>query len=219
MELDSDHVDSRCAAVTRVVEEIAAHGDSCAVGVLLLRAIVDTDSCIRDVAFAIMWNVFTKDENDSVGTFADSGHALSKTPEFLHVGFAPQFLVLGVYEEMPHFHEMACGFVEDSVEHVGGVLLLSCTASHDRAACCFTIIVDAGQQSLLSYCTDLGLTAGVACRTIHQVYLVIQYSQVGYLLGLLEFWEWGGWYMGHDLACDRCCRCGDFGMTDAGIFR
>ena len=25
-------------------------------------------------------------------------------------------------QEVPHFHEMARGFVEDSVEHVGGVL-------------------------------------------------------------------------------------------------
>jgi hypothetical protein len=218
MELDSDHVNGRCAAVTWVVEEIAAHGDLCVVGVLLLWAIVDTDLRVHDVAFAIVWNVFAADENDSVGTFADSRHALSKTPEFLRVGFAPQFLVLGVHEEVPHFHEMARGFVEDSKEHDGGVLLLSCVASRDWAARCFAIIVDAGQQSLLSNCTGLGLTVGVVCRTIHRVYLVIQYSQVGYLLGLPEFCEWGGCYMGHDLACDWCCRCGDFRMTDtAGI--
>jgi hypothetical protein len=187
MELDSDHVNGRCIAVTRVVEEIAIHGDSCAVGVLLLRAIVDTDSRIRDVAFAIVWNVFVADDNSSVGTFADSGHALSKMPKFLCAGFAPQFLVLGVHQEVLHFHKMAHGFVEDSMEHVSGVLSLSCTASCDRAACCFAIIVDAGQQSLLGYCTDLGLTAGVVCRTIHQIYLVIQYSQVGSSLGLPEF--------------------------------
>ena len=105
---------------------------------------------------------------------------------------------------------MARGFVKDSVEHVSGVLPLSCAVHCDRVAHCFAIVVDAGQQSLLSYCMDLGLTAGVVCRTIHWVYLVIQYSQVGYLLGLPEFCEWGGWYMGHDLACDLCCRCGDF---------
>jgi hypothetical protein len=71
MELDSDHVNGRCATVTRVVEEIAAHGDSCVVGVLLLWAIVDTDTCVRDVAFAIVWNVFAADENDGVGAFPD----------------------------------------------------------------------------------------------------------------------------------------------------
>ncbi len=89
MELDSDHVNGRCAAVTRVVEETAAHGDLCVVGDLLLRVIVDTDTCVRDVMFAIVWNVFAVDENDGVGAFADSGHALSKTPEFFCVGFAP----------------------------------------------------------------------------------------------------------------------------------
>ncbi len=89
MELDSGHVNGRCAAVARVVEEIAAHGDSCAVMVFLLQAIVDTDRHARDVAFAIWWNVFAADENDGVGAFVDSSHALSKTPEFFHVGFAP----------------------------------------------------------------------------------------------------------------------------------
>jgi hypothetical protein len=89
MKLDSDHVNGRCAAVTRVVEEIAAHGDLCAVGVILLRAIFATDTCVCDIAFAIVWNVFAANENDGVGAFADSGHALSKTPKFFCVGFAP----------------------------------------------------------------------------------------------------------------------------------
>ncbi len=89
MELDSDHVNSTCAAVARVVEEIAANGDLCVVGVLLLRVIVDTDTRVRDVAFAIWWNVFAVHENDGVGAFADSGHALSKMPKFFCVGFAP----------------------------------------------------------------------------------------------------------------------------------
>jgi hypothetical protein len=97
MELDSDHVNSRCAAVTRVVEEIAAHGDSCAVGVLLIQVINYTDLCACNVMFAVMRNVLAADENNSVGTFADSGDALSKTSEFLCVGFTPQFLVLGVH--------------------------------------------------------------------------------------------------------------------------
>jgi hypothetical protein len=73
-------------------------------------------------------------------------------------------------------------------------------ASHDRAVRRFAIIVDAGQHGFLSYCMDLGLTVGVACRTVHQVYLVVQYSKVSYLLRSVEFCEWGGRYMGHDLA-------------------
>ncbi len=78
-------------------EEIAAHDDSCVVGVLLLRAIIYTDSCVCDVAFAVMWNVLVVDENSSVGTFADSGDALSKMSKFLCVGFSPKFFVLGVH--------------------------------------------------------------------------------------------------------------------------
>jgi hypothetical protein len=96
MEHDSDHF-NRCAAVARVVKEIATHSDSCAVGVLLLWAIFYTNLLVRDVVFAVVWNVLAADENDSVGTFADSGDALSKTSKLLHVGFAPQFLVLGVH--------------------------------------------------------------------------------------------------------------------------
>jgi hypothetical protein len=122
MELDSDHVNGGCATAARVVEEIAAHGDLCTVGVLLLWAIIYTDLRVHDVMFAVVWNVLTVDENDSVGTFADSGDALSETSEFLCVGFDPQFLVLGVHKEVPHFHEVARGFVKDSVEHVRGVL-------------------------------------------------------------------------------------------------
>jgi hypothetical protein len=98
MELDSEHVDSRCAAVARVVEEITTHSDLCAVGVLLLRVIIYTDIVVCDVVFAVVWNVLAFDEYDNVSTFADSGDALSKTSKFLRVGFAPPFLVLGVHQ-------------------------------------------------------------------------------------------------------------------------
>jgi hypothetical protein len=80
-----------------VKEEIAAHSDSCAIGALLLWAIIYTDSRLCDVAFVVVWNVLAADENNSVGTFADSRDALSKTSKFLCVGLAPQFLVLGVH--------------------------------------------------------------------------------------------------------------------------
>jgi hypothetical protein len=67
MELDSDHADSRCAAVARVMEEIAAHSDSSVVGVLLLRMIISTDWHVREIVFAVVWNVLAVDKNDSVG--------------------------------------------------------------------------------------------------------------------------------------------------------
>jgi hypothetical protein len=54
MELDNNHVNSSCATVAGVVEEITAHSDSCAVGVLLLWAIIYTDLRIHNVAFAVI---------------------------------------------------------------------------------------------------------------------------------------------------------------------
>ncbi len=62
---------------------------------------------------------------------------------------------------------------------------------HNRVARHFTIIADTGQHSLLSYCSYLGLTVGVACWTIQKVYLVVQDAKVGYSLGPMEFCEWG----------------------------
>jgi hypothetical protein len=84
----------------------------------------------------------------------------------------------------------------------------------DRAARHFTIIADSGQHGLLSYCLDLGLTASVACWTIQKVYLAVQDAQVGYLLGPTEFCEWGGWFMGLDLAKYWHCRHGNSYVTD-----
>jgi hypothetical protein len=67
---------------------------------------------------------------------------------------------------VPHFHELAHGFVKDSVEYVSGELSLCCVVGHDWAARHLTISADTGQLGLLSYCSDLGLTAGVALRTV-----------------------------------------------------
>ncbi len=80
------------------MDKIATHSDSCAVGVLLLWAMVHTDTRVRDVAFAVVWDVLVLDENDSVGAFADPRDALSEVYKLLCVGFAPQFLVLGVHQ-------------------------------------------------------------------------------------------------------------------------
>jgi hypothetical protein len=97
MELDSNHVNSRCATATWLEEEIAAHSDSCAVEVLLLQAIIYTDLCVCDVAFTVVWNVLVADKINGVGTFADSWDALSESSGFLCLEFAPQFFVLGVH--------------------------------------------------------------------------------------------------------------------------
>ena len=70
----------------------------CAVGVLLLWTIIHTDLHVHDIALADIWDVLALDKNDSVGAFSTFGDALSKASKFLCVGFAPQFLVLGVHQ-------------------------------------------------------------------------------------------------------------------------
>jgi hypothetical protein len=100
------------------------------------------------------------------------------------------------------------------VDHVKGELPECCVVGCDRAARHFTIIVDIGQHSFLIYHSNLGLTEGVACWTVHRVYLVIQDAQVGYLLGSTEFCEWGGWFMGLDPAQYWHCRHGNSYVTD-----
>jgi hypothetical protein len=113
-----------------------------------------------------------------------------------------------------HFHELAHGFIENSVERVGGELSLCCVAGLDWVAHHLTISADTGQHGLLSYHSDLGLTAGVACRTVQTVYLVVQDAQFSYSLGLMEFSERGGWFMRLDLARYWRCRHGNFYGTD-----
>jgi hypothetical protein len=83
MKFDSDNVGSRCAAVIGVVDKIAIHCDLYAVGVLLLRSIVDEDPHVHDVTFAYVEDVFVPDRNNSVGAFSDTVDSLGKTPEFL----------------------------------------------------------------------------------------------------------------------------------------
>jgi hypothetical protein len=75
-----------------------AYSDSCALGVLLLQEIFHADSRVRDVAFAVVRDVLASDENNSVGAFADSRDASNKASNILRVGFALQFLVLGVHQ-------------------------------------------------------------------------------------------------------------------------
>ncbi len=100
------------------------------------------------------------------------------------------------------------------MEHVGGELSLCCVAGHDWAARHLTTSADTGQHGLLSYHLDLGLTAGVACRTIQTVYLVVQDVQISYLLGLTEFFEREGWFVRLDLARYWRCKHGNSYVTD-----
>ena len=77
MEFDCDHVNSRRAAVARVVDPVAAYSEASLIGVVLLWAIVDTHASIRDVFDSVNGDLVPLYENYGVSSFADSRYSLS----------------------------------------------------------------------------------------------------------------------------------------------
>jgi hypothetical protein len=77
MEFDCDHVDSRCAAVAKVVDPVAAYSETSLIGVVLLRAIVDAYTFIRDVFDLVNGDLVPSYENYGGSSFADSRYSLS----------------------------------------------------------------------------------------------------------------------------------------------
>ena len=161
MEFDGDHVDGGRADIAKNVDEVAVNCKSRAVGVFLFGAVVYTDAGVGGVAAAIGRDLFALDEDNCVGAFNDARDALRMTGKFLGVQFSPEFFVLGVDEEVTHFHELAGGIVEDGLEHVGGELLVCRAAWCDDVACDVAECVDAGQYCLLCDSAYLGFAASV----------------------------------------------------------
>ncbi len=76
MEFDGDHVDGGHADIAKNVDEVAADCKSCVVGVFLLGAVIYTDAGVGGVAAVIGGDLFTLDEDNCVGAFADAGDDL-----------------------------------------------------------------------------------------------------------------------------------------------
>ena len=76
MKFDGDHVDGGRAEVAKDVDEVATNCKSCAVGVFLFGAVVDTDAGVGGIVAAIGRDLFALDEDNCVGAFADAGDAL-----------------------------------------------------------------------------------------------------------------------------------------------
>jgi hypothetical protein len=77
MEFDHDHVDSRRAAVARVVDPVATNGKASSIGVVLFWAIVNAHTSIRDVIDSADGDLILLYENYGVSSFADSRYSLS----------------------------------------------------------------------------------------------------------------------------------------------
>ena len=89
-----------------------------AIGVILLRAMVDADAAVGSVLLPVNGDFLALDKDKSVGAFADTRDALGKPGKFSGVRFAPNFLILRVGEKVLHFHELAGVLVKDCVEEV-----------------------------------------------------------------------------------------------------
>ncbi len=131
MNFDHDHVNRGGTAIPQLGDAIAANGEVSAIGIGLLRTIVDAHASVRDVFALVDWDVVSSDEDYHVGAFANAGDALGKATMFDCVGLAPEFFVLGVDKKVAHFHEGAGVGVEDSIENFPRELPMRSLVSHE----------------------------------------------------------------------------------------
>jgi hypothetical protein len=120
---DRDHVNRGGTAIPRVGDAIAANGEASAIGISLLRMIVNAHASVHDVFLSVDWDVILSDEDYCVGACANTRDALGKVTKFDCVGLAPEFFVLGVDEKVVHFHEGASVGVQDGIENFTRELL------------------------------------------------------------------------------------------------
>ncbi len=114
---DRDHVNGGGTPIPGVGDAIAANGEASAIGIGLLRTIVDAHASVCDVFALVDRDVILCDEVYCVGVFANAGDALGKANKFKCVELAPEFFVLGVDKKVVHFHEGASVGVEDGIEN------------------------------------------------------------------------------------------------------
>ena len=92
---DRDHVNGGGTPIPGVGDAIFANGGASAIGIGLLRPIVDAHVPVCDV-FVSDRDVVLSNEGNCVGALANARDALGKATEFDCVGLAPEFFVLGV---------------------------------------------------------------------------------------------------------------------------
>ncbi len=143
MNFDCDHVHGRGTTIPRIGDVNAANGKASAIGISLLRAIIDAHVSVRDVFASVGRDIILSDEDNHVGAVADTGDALGKATKFDCVGLAPEFFVFGVDKKMVHFHEGAAVGVEDSIENFPRELPTRCFFCCEWAASDVIVNMDA----------------------------------------------------------------------------
>jgi hypothetical protein len=86
MNFDHDHVNSRGTAIPGIGDAIAANDKASAIGIGLLRTIVEKHGSIHDVFALVDRDVVLSDEDDCVGAIANAGASLGKATKFNCVG-------------------------------------------------------------------------------------------------------------------------------------
>jgi hypothetical protein len=122
MNLDCDHVNSGGTVIPGIGDVIAADGEASAIGISLLRMIVDAHTPVHDVFALVNWDAVLSNEDDCIGALANVWDALGKATEFNHVRLAPEFFVLGVDKKVMYFHEGTSVGVEDGIENFPSAL-------------------------------------------------------------------------------------------------
>ncbi len=143
MNFDRDHVHGGGTAIPGIGDAIAANGKASAIGIGLLRAIVDPHASIRDIFALVDQDVISSDEDDHVGAVANAGDALGKATKFDCVQLSPEFFVFGVDKKMAHFHEGACVGIEDGIENFPRELPTRCLFCCEWAAGDVVVNMDA----------------------------------------------------------------------------
>jgi hypothetical protein len=178
MNLDCDHINNGGTAIPGIGDAIAADSEASAIGISLLRTIVDAHVPVCDVFVLVNWDVDSSNEDDCVGALAKALDTLGKATKFDHVGLSPEFFVLGVDEKVAHFHEGSSVGVEDNIENFARELPTRGLMHREWVARDVVVNMDARKEGLLS---DGPYLCAALC-VAHRGVIVDRVSNGGYLL-------------------------------------
>ncbi len=143
MNLDCDHVNGGGTAIPWIDDTIASNSEASAIGIGLLRTIVDTHALVCDVFVLVNLDIISSNEENCVGALANAWDALGKATELNRVELAPEFFVLGVDKKVVHFHEGASVSVEDAIKNFARELPMRGMMRCKRAAGDVVVNMDA----------------------------------------------------------------------------
>ena len=104
MKFEGEQVDGGSSAVAGAHNAVPAHGQARLVWVVFCRPETYHDAAICDISPAVGWDVLFIDEEDRVGAFDSSRHALGEASNFVALGALPQVAVFGIANELAVLH-------------------------------------------------------------------------------------------------------------------